>query len=67
VALRSALIGAGHGVHWLDVDEDRCVEDIFHGVPACRPPSACARIAQDRAQATAEQAAQADRWKDADA
>lgn len=53
----SALIGAGCGGHWPDVDEGLSVEGLFHGVPARRPPSSCARIAQDRAQATAEQAA----------
>lgn len=30
VALRSALIGAGHGVHWSDVDEDLSVEGLLH-------------------------------------
>jgi len=33
------LIGAGHGVHWPDVDEDISVEGMLHGVPAHRPRS----------------------------
>jgi len=31
------LIGAGHGVHWPDVDEDISVEGMLHGTPARRP------------------------------
>ena len=34
------LIGAGHGVHWPDVDEDLSVEGLLQGVPARRPQSA---------------------------
>ena len=31
------IIGAGHGVHWPDIDEDLSVEGMFNGVPAHRP------------------------------
>jgi len=31
------LIGAGHGIHWPDVDEDISVEGMLHGSPAPRP------------------------------
>ena len=31
------IIGAGHGVHWPEVDEDLSAEGMLHGVPARRP------------------------------
>jgi hypothetical protein len=31
------IIGAGHGVHWPEVDEDLSAEGMLHGVPAERP------------------------------
>lgn len=31
------LIGAGHGIHWPEVDEDLSAEGMLHGVPARRP------------------------------
>lgn len=31
------IIGAGHGVHWPDVDEDISVRGMLEGVPAPRP------------------------------
>ncbi len=31
------LIGAGHGVHWPDVDEDISAEGMLFGTPARRP------------------------------
>ena len=31
------LIGNGHGVHWLDIDEDISAEGMLNGVPAHRP------------------------------
>lgn len=34
---RFEIIGAGHGVHWPEVDEDISVEGMLHGVPARRP------------------------------
>ena len=33
------LIGEGHGVHWLDVDEDISADGMLRGVPAWRPRS----------------------------
>jgi Protein of unknown function (DUF2442) len=30
------LIGAGHGVHWPDVDEDISAEGMLNGIPARR-------------------------------
>jgi len=31
------LIGAGHGVHWPEIDEDLSAEGMLHGIPARRP------------------------------
>jgi len=31
------IIGAGHGIHWPDVDEDISAEGMLHGIPARRP------------------------------
>ena len=31
------MIGAGHGVHWPEADEDITVEGMLHGAPARRP------------------------------
>lgn len=31
------IVGAGHGVHWPEVDEDLSAEGMLHGVPARRP------------------------------
>ncbi len=39
------LIGAGHGVHWPDVDEDLSAEGMLHGIPARRPRSYSAAAA----------------------
>ena len=39
------LIGAGHGVHWPDIDEDLSVEGLLHGVPARRPKAQMGRVA----------------------
>lgn len=33
------IIGDGHGVHWLDVDEDISAEGMLYGTPAPRPKS----------------------------
>lgn len=33
------VIGAGHGVHWPDVDEDISVRGMLDGIPAARPKS----------------------------
>ncbi len=34
------LIGAGHGVHWPDVDEDISADGMLNGIPARRPRTA---------------------------
>jgi hypothetical protein len=31
------IIGAGHGVHWPDIDEDISAEGMLYGIPAPRP------------------------------
>ncbi len=31
------IIGDGHGVHWLDIDEDISAEGMLYGIPAPRP------------------------------
>lgn len=33
---RWELIGAGHGIHWPDVDEDLSTEGLLRGAPAPR-------------------------------
>ena len=38
------LIGAGHGVHWPEIDEDLSVEGMLHGVPARRPRARTATV-----------------------
>ena len=31
------IIGDGHGVHWIDIDEDISAEGMLYGIPAPRP------------------------------
>jgi hypothetical protein len=31
------IIGAGHGVHWPDIDEDISADGMLYGIPAPRP------------------------------
>lgn len=31
------IIGDGHGIHWLDIDEDISAEGMLYGTPAPRP------------------------------
>ncbi len=33
------IIGAVHGVHWPDIDEDISAEGMLYGIPAPRPTS----------------------------
>jgi len=49
------LVGAGHGVHWPDIDEDISAEGMLHGTPAPRPKTApkSTRPANKRLQPTA--------------
>ena len=50
------LIGAGHGIHWPDVDEDISAEGMLNGGPAPRPTKIAAQVirpANKRLQPTA--------------
>ena len=34
------IIGAGHGIHWPDIDEDISARGMLLGIPACPPKKA---------------------------
>jgi len=33
------IAGAGHGIHWPDLDEDPSTADLLHGAPAAPEPA----------------------------
>lgn len=57
------LIGAGHGVHWPDIDEDLSVEGMLHGVPAPRPSQEAEALIKGRRRKPARKSAQPARGK----
>jgi hypothetical protein len=47
----SQISGAGHGIHWPNLDEDSDVEGLLHGKKSQESPSSFARWLQQREQA----------------
>jgi Protein of unknown function (DUF2442) len=45
------LIGAGHGIHWPDLDEDLSVEGLLAGHPSGESQTSFKRWLEKRAQA----------------
>ena len=41
------LVGAGHGIHWPDVDEDISVDGMLHGSPAPRPRNPAREVSRN--------------------
>ena len=42
------IIGAGHGIHWGDIDEDISVEGLLAGKPFGESPSSLSRWLENR-------------------
>jgi len=36
---RWKIVGAGYGIHWLDLDEDLSTEGLLRGAPAAAEPA----------------------------